>query len=326
RAPTHAPTGSTLLSFDHTAIFVRCPGSRAHALISTMPSAISGTSSSNKRLMRPGCVRDTTICGPFEVLRTSTMYALTRAPGSGRSYGTCSAWGSSASTRPRSSSVYRLSFCWMMPVTMSPSRPAYSSYFCSRSISRRRCVITCFAVCAAMRPKSDGVTSISSPYGSPSSSSSCANTRNSKVSGSIVTHAYSYASSRRLYADSSASASALRRVSTVMPFSAASICSASIISRLLMGSGRLLLAGVLLCRAPLEHRAGLLDLVVGEVTSGDRDAAVVARLQHPAHAPVTFDVRARLHGDLGADGAREVRGRTQRTLEAGTRHLERVAA
>src|SRR5581483_4033147 len=214
----------------------------------------------------------------------------------------------------------------MMPVTMSPSRPAYSSYFCSRSISRRRCVITCFAVCAAMRPKSDGVTSISSPYGSPSSSSSCANTRNSKVSGSIVTHAYSYASSRRLYADSSASASALRRVSTVMPFSAASICSASIISRLLMGSGRLLLAGGLLCRAPLEHRAGLLDLVVGEVTSGDRDAAVVARLQHPAHAPVTFDVRARLHGDLGADGAREVRGRTQRTLEAGTRHLERVAA
>ena len=56
RAPTHAPTGSTLLSFDHTAIFVRWPGSRAHALISTTPSAISGTSSSNSRLMRPGWV------------------------------------------------------------------------------------------------------------------------------------------------------------------------------------------------------------------------------------------------------------------------------
>ncbi len=73
RAPTHAPTGSTLVSLDQTAIFVRWPGSRATALNSTMPSAISGTSSSNRRLMRPGCVRLTTICGPFDVLRTSTM-------------------------------------------------------------------------------------------------------------------------------------------------------------------------------------------------------------------------------------------------------------
>ena len=69
RAPTQAPTGSTLWSFDQTAIFVRCPGSRAQALISTMPSAISGTSSSNSRLMRPGWVRLTTICGPLAVLR-----------------------------------------------------------------------------------------------------------------------------------------------------------------------------------------------------------------------------------------------------------------
>ena len=85
RAPTHAPTGSTLTSCENTAIFVRWPGSRAHDLISTTPSAISGTSSSNKRLMRPGCVRLTTICGPFAVLRTSTMYAFRRAPCSGRS-------------------------------------------------------------------------------------------------------------------------------------------------------------------------------------------------------------------------------------------------
>ncbi len=73
RAPTHAPTGSTLWSFDQTAIFVRWPGSRAQALISTMPSAISGTSSSNRRLIRPGWVRETTICGPLGVRRTSTM-------------------------------------------------------------------------------------------------------------------------------------------------------------------------------------------------------------------------------------------------------------
>ena len=37
RAPTQAPTGSTLGSLDHTAILVRCPGSRAAALISTTP-------------------------------------------------------------------------------------------------------------------------------------------------------------------------------------------------------------------------------------------------------------------------------------------------
>ena len=73
RAPTQAPTGSTLGSLDQTAILVRWPGSRAQALISTMPSAISGTSSSKRRLMRPGWVRLTTICGPLAVLRTSTM-------------------------------------------------------------------------------------------------------------------------------------------------------------------------------------------------------------------------------------------------------------
>ncbi len=79
----------------------------------------------------------------------------------------------------------------MIPVTMSPSRPAYSSYFSSRSASRMRWVMTWRAVMAAMRPKSDGVTSSSGPYGSPSSSMSWANTRMSKVVGSIVTHAYS---------------------------------------------------------------------------------------------------------------------------------------
>ena len=73
RAPTQAPTGSTLGSLDHTAILVRCPGSRAAALISTTPEEISGTSSSNSRLIRPGWVRLTTIWGPLVVLRTSTM-------------------------------------------------------------------------------------------------------------------------------------------------------------------------------------------------------------------------------------------------------------
>ena len=49
--------------------------------------------------------------------------------------------------------------CWTMPVTTSPTRSMYSSYIISRSASRMRCRITCFAVCAAMRPKFSGVTS-----------------------------------------------------------------------------------------------------------------------------------------------------------------------
>ena len=52
--PTHAPTGSTAGSFDETATFERCPASRATPRISTMPSAISGTSISKRRLRSPG--------------------------------------------------------------------------------------------------------------------------------------------------------------------------------------------------------------------------------------------------------------------------------
>ncbi len=78
-----------------------------------------------------------------------------------------------------------------MPVTMSPSRPAYSSYFISRSTSRMPCMRICFVVWAAIRPKSSGVTSSSGPMGSPWKSSSWANTRISNVDGSMVTQAYS---------------------------------------------------------------------------------------------------------------------------------------
>ena len=73
-APIIAPFASTPGSLDRTAIFVRCPASRAMALISTVPSATSGTSSSNKRFTNPGCVRDTMIDGdgPRGLCRTST--------------------------------------------------------------------------------------------------------------------------------------------------------------------------------------------------------------------------------------------------------------
>ena len=49
-----------------------------------------------------------------------------------------------------------------MPVISSPTRSRYSSNIMSRSASRMRWRITCLAVCAAMRPKSSGVTSRSS--------------------------------------------------------------------------------------------------------------------------------------------------------------------
>ena len=58
---------------ESTAIFDRCPGSRATALISTMPSSTSGTSIANSAFNNPGCERLTTICGPFVPLRTSVM-------------------------------------------------------------------------------------------------------------------------------------------------------------------------------------------------------------------------------------------------------------
>ena len=48
--PIHAPTESTSGSFDQTAILVLKPASLAIDLISTIPSSISGTSSSNSSL------------------------------------------------------------------------------------------------------------------------------------------------------------------------------------------------------------------------------------------------------------------------------------
>src|SRR5918992_161136 len=47
----------------------------------------------------------------------------------------------------------------MIPVISSPTRSRYSSNIMSRSASRIRWRITCLAVCAAIRPKSCGVTS-----------------------------------------------------------------------------------------------------------------------------------------------------------------------
>ncbi|CAM5590416.1 hypothetical protein SDIAM26S_00340 [Streptomyces diastaticus subsp. diastaticus] len=57
---------------ERTAIFVRCPASRAMAAISTEPSAISGTSSAKSFFTSPGCVRDSVTEGPRTPLATRT--------------------------------------------------------------------------------------------------------------------------------------------------------------------------------------------------------------------------------------------------------------
>jgi len=61
-----------------------------------------------------------------------------------------------ASARPRSTMTLPYSTRFTMPLTISPTRSLYSSYWRSRSASRPFCTITCFAFCAATRPKSSG--------------------------------------------------------------------------------------------------------------------------------------------------------------------------
>ena len=61
-----------------------------------------------------------------------------------------------ASPRPRSTTTLPYSTRLTMPLTMSPMRSLYSSYWRSRSASRTFCTITCLADCAAMRPYSSG--------------------------------------------------------------------------------------------------------------------------------------------------------------------------
>ena len=157
-----------------------------------------------------------------------------------------------------------------MPVIISPTRSWYSSNIMSRSASRIRWRITCLAVCAAIRPKSVGVTSrleiwssysaslsrsisgssgsrISPVSGSIVRSSSIAsstsfssssggrissNTRKSAVLRSMSTRAYLAAPGVFLYAESSASSSASMSFSDEMPFSFSRVWTASTISLL----------------------------------------------------------------------------------------------
>ena len=99
--PTQDPTGSMRSSLLSTAILLRVPGSRATALISTMPSSISGTSAANKARRKPGWVRLRITWGPRLLFWTSTMKALTGFPWWKFSPRIRSRNGSMASTLPR---------------------------------------------------------------------------------------------------------------------------------------------------------------------------------------------------------------------------------
>ena len=78
--PMQEPLALTPGTVERTAILVRWPASRAMPQISTVPSAISGTSSANSFLTRLGCERDSITCGPRMPLRTEITRHLIRVP------------------------------------------------------------------------------------------------------------------------------------------------------------------------------------------------------------------------------------------------------
>ena len=61
-----------------------------------------------------------------------------------------------ASARPRSTTTLPYSTRFTMPEATSPTLSLYSSYWRSRSASRTRWTMTCFAVCVAILPNSTG--------------------------------------------------------------------------------------------------------------------------------------------------------------------------
>ena len=157
RMPTHAPTASIRLSLLLTAILARSPGSLAAPRISMSPCPTSGTSILKSSIRNCGDVRVMNNCGPRGSGRTSVSSALMRSCGRTGSRGTiCSRGTKPSALPPRSMNTPFRSTRLTRPDSISPSRPVNSSTTCSRSASRTFCTMTCFAVCAAMRPNSTG--------------------------------------------------------------------------------------------------------------------------------------------------------------------------
>ena len=159
RKPTQQPTGSTFSWREVTATLHRDPASRATDFISMTPLENSGTSISKSRRNKSGCERDKITRGPPLVWATSRITTLSLCPARYRSFGTCSIPGNIPSVRPKSMRSCLGSIRCTIPVTMSPSLPENSSNIALCSASWRRCRMTCFAVCAAIRPALWGVAS-----------------------------------------------------------------------------------------------------------------------------------------------------------------------
>ena len=157
--PTHAPTGSTSGSFDHTAIFVRLPASLEIDFISTIPSFTSVTSDSKRRFTSSGCVLETRIFGPFDVDLTSRIYTFILSVGLNTSPFICSLSVRSASAFPRLILTFFPMYLCTTPVTTSFSLLLYSSKITFLSSSLIFCKITFFAFCVAILPNSFDFTS-----------------------------------------------------------------------------------------------------------------------------------------------------------------------
>ncbi|MOA12431.1 hypothetical protein D3C78_1324210 [compost metagenome] len=111
------------LSLERTAILAREPGSRAAAMISISPSAISGTSMLNSSMIISGAVRDRISCGPRFSLRISLSRARRRAPTRNDSRGMmCSRASRASALLPRSTmTLSRVTF-FTVPEMISPIR------------------------------------------------------------------------------------------------------------------------------------------------------------------------------------------------------------
>ena len=152
--PTQAPTGSMRGSLLRTAILARAPESRAAPRMLIRPWPTSGTSSLNSSIRNSGAVRLRNSCGPRGSERTSFRKALMRSCVRTGSRGIIWSRGMKPSALPpRSTKMPLRSTRLTRPDTSVPTRPLYRSTTCARSASRTFCTMTCFAVCAAMRPK-----------------------------------------------------------------------------------------------------------------------------------------------------------------------------
>ena len=153
--PTHAPTGSILVSFVLTAILDLPPGSLATALIWTTSSAISGTSSLNNSTNISFDPLDKVNCDPLFSRTVSSRIALTLSPMRYISPWIKSDLGRMASApSPRSTMIVSLVTFFTVPVTRRPKEDLNFFIVSSLSASLTFWTMTCLAIWAAILPNS----------------------------------------------------------------------------------------------------------------------------------------------------------------------------